>query len=114
MVNNFSPKNLMEFNLKVFDFLDILIKTQDGKRVMEYSKYLLIPNNIFFSCHVTRKNTKSNVSFNHTKRMCTVVSEPSKREERLKELEYAFMQSAFSPSILINRRNKAKKMDINE
>lgn len=97
MLNNLSNnvQFTIEFNPKELAFLDILFKNQDEKIETDVvykpadSKYYLL-----FICYP--EETSSNVFFNLTKKICTIVSEPAKRKQRLVELKNTYPKKFLS------------------
>lgn len=78
-MNNYSSNSIqltLGFDAKDA-FMDILIKIQEGKMKTDIFYKPLTSNSTFFSPHVTR-NTKLRIPLNVVKRICTIVSEPSK------------------------------------
>lgn len=67
---------------------------------------------LFTSYH--SKHTKHNIPFDLAKGICTIVSQPPKREQGLEEMKDTLVQISFSPGITTNGINKTKQMDFNE
>ena len=91
----------MEYSNEKLPFLDILVIKINRKletdiyfKPTDSKQYLL-----FTSCHP--KHTRVNIPYNLAKRICTIVSNPSTRDHRLKEMKEILIKRQY-PLNLIN------------
>ena len=111
MKNN-NIKFTIEYNPKELSFLDVLVYFKDGKIMTDIyhkptdSKQYLD----FFSCHP--RHIKTNIPFNLARRVCTIVSDPIKREKQLQVLNNDLIRRHYPTKLIQSGINKARNIPI--
>jgi hypothetical protein len=114
MLNNLHPsiKFTMEKSTAELPFLDILIIKQGRKIITDlyYKKtdshqYILIN-----SCHPL--HVKRNIPFNMARRVCTIVIEETRRNNRLQELKSFLFQQKYPTNLVDTAIDKAKSIPV--
>ena len=101
----------IEYSGEKLPFLDILIKKVNNRietdvyyKNTDSKQYLL-----FSSCHP--KHTKTNIPFNLSKRICTIVSDKNTRDLRLHELKQFLINRQYPPSLIDDGIKRAKTIN---
>ena len=103
-------KFTMESSTKEIQFLDICVYIENPEIKTDiYHKETDTFNYLDFrSCHPSY--CKANIPFNMAKRICTIISDHTIKEQRLKELETRLLKRNYPQGLITKGIEKAKKL----
>lgn len=116
ILNNLDPslQFTIEFDKKSIPFLDVLVKKTDCNidtdiyyKPTDTHQYLH-----FNSCHP--RHTKRAIPYNLSRRICTIVSDPSTRNQRLEEMRIFLHRQMYPRKLIEDGIRKAKLLDRTE
>ena len=102
-------KFTMEFSTKEIPFLDIHVYIENTEKNDIYHKETEAFNYLDFRLSHPR-HCKANIPFNMAKRICTIVSDHTIKEQRLKELETRLLKRNYPQGLITKGIEKAKQM----
>lgn len=113
-LNSLHPKLsfTMEYSDEQIPFLDILL-LRDGEQIITdiYHKPTDTKQYLHFkSCHP--RSTKINIPYNLARRICTIVTKPTLRQQRLLEMKSHLVQRGYPTQLIEDGMKKASEMSI--
>lgn len=105
-------KYTMEIGIPELPFLDVLVKRLGIRIITDiYHKPTDARQYLHYrSCHP--RHIKNNVPYNLARRVCTIVSDPVLKSERLKELKYHLTRQAYPNAVIEYGIKKAMNIPI--
>lgn len=91
-------------------FLDILVLLKDGKIETDvYYKPTDTHQYLYYnSCHP--RHTKNSIPYSQARRLCTIIDDDQKRDERLEEMKHFFIERGYPLPLIINGIDRAKSI----
>ena len=116
VLNNLHPsiKFTMESSTTELPFLDILVIKEDRKIITDlyYKKTDSHQYLLFNSCHPS--HVKRNIPFNMARRVCTIVLEETRRNNRLQELKSFLLRQKYPSNLIDAAILKAKAIPVED
>ena len=109
-----SMKFTKEASKNELPFLDILI-IKEGRKIITDLFYKKTDSHqylVFDSCHPS--HTKRNIPFNMARRVCTIVIDETRRNNRLRELKTFLLRQKYPSNLVDAAIEKAKEIPISE
>ena len=114
MLNNLHPsiKFTMEKSTTELPFLDMLIIKQGRKIITDlyYEKTDAHQYFLFNSCHPS--HVKRNIPFNVARRVCTIVIDETRRNNRLQKLKSFLLRQKYPTNLIDAAIDKAKSIPV--
>jgi hypothetical protein len=116
ILNDLHPniKFTMEHSESEIPFLDILVKRCENEIITDiYYKDTDTKQYLHFgSCHP--RATKTNIPYNLSRRICTIVTNPDLRKIRLKEMEESLIKRGYPKNLINKGVSKAQALSIEQ